>query len=247
MAKKMKNWRLPNKEELNFMYQNLKTKDIGGFADYYYWSSSEDSANDAWNQYFSDGYQDGHSEGDSFYVRAVRDFKSKENYNIGEKTETGIIFFKKGNYYKECKFIDEPERITWDEAVKYFKSEYAKMNSLQDAKNKNKYISMLKKNKFRSWISSIQQFTYFENGIYSWINKELNVPVFDWENAEQYINRKDCEGNELYENDIFEITAGDGWIIGKHIVKMNLDTLEIDDRIIGKRIGNIHQTPELMR
>jgi len=62
---------------LNFMYKNLKQKDLGGFSNNLYWSSSQDMYHYrfAWSQRFSDGYQ-----GDTVYkndtnsVRAVRAF-----------------------------------------------------------------------------------------------------------------------------------------------------------------------------
>ena len=67
-------WRLPNREELNVLYEN-KDK-IGGFGDYGYWSSSEYDNDDAWGQDFLDGNQDPYSGygGKMFYlyVRAVR-------------------------------------------------------------------------------------------------------------------------------------------------------------------------------
>jgi hypothetical protein len=50
-------WFLPSKDELNLMYQNLKVKNLGGFSDYYYESSSEIDAGIAWGQYFSSGLQ----------------------------------------------------------------------------------------------------------------------------------------------------------------------------------------------
>jgi hypothetical protein len=50
-------WHLPDRGQLSLMYQNLKTKDLGGFGNYWYWSSSVDYGNNAWSQRFSDGYQ----------------------------------------------------------------------------------------------------------------------------------------------------------------------------------------------
>ncbi|MBA7528601.1 hypothetical protein ES705_20789 [subsurface metagenome] len=69
------NWFLPSKDELNQMYVNLKSQGAGGFADKFYWSSSEYGANYAWSQSFLSGLQLS-----SFYkystsrVRAVRAF-----------------------------------------------------------------------------------------------------------------------------------------------------------------------------
>lgn len=68
-------WFLPSKEELNLMYENLHKKGIGGFADGYYWSSSESSNYNAWLQNFSSGYQySNKSKHLNSRVRAVRAF-----------------------------------------------------------------------------------------------------------------------------------------------------------------------------
>jgi len=71
-------WFLPSKDELNLMYKNLKVFGFGGFADYYYWSSSEDNAFDsyllAWTQYFGNGYQVSYGKKYFYHVRAVRAF-----------------------------------------------------------------------------------------------------------------------------------------------------------------------------
>jgi len=69
-------WFLPSKDELNLMYTNLHNivTPVGGFADRYYWSSSEDSAGIAWYQYFGNGSQYDDDEGSSGRVRAVRAF-----------------------------------------------------------------------------------------------------------------------------------------------------------------------------
>ena len=65
-------WYLPSKYELNLLY--LQKAVVGGFANDLYWSSTEDSSNNAWSQDFSNGYQDYYYKDDTYYVRAVRAF-----------------------------------------------------------------------------------------------------------------------------------------------------------------------------
>ena len=65
-------WYLPSKEELDKLY--LSKGLIGGFTSGRYWSSSENTTNDAWGQYFSDGKQNLYNKYVSNYVRAVRAF-----------------------------------------------------------------------------------------------------------------------------------------------------------------------------
>jgi hypothetical protein len=65
-------WFLPSKDELNLMYAQKAA--IGGFHNNYYWSSSEYSANYAWDMNFTDGAQYPSSKVDADYVRAVRAF-----------------------------------------------------------------------------------------------------------------------------------------------------------------------------
>ena len=73
-------WYLPSKYELNLMYENigqgnaLGLGNVGGFANNYYWSSTEYDNNFAWLQFFSNGYQNYFNKGSNFYVRAVRAF-----------------------------------------------------------------------------------------------------------------------------------------------------------------------------
>ena len=70
-------WRLPNKNELNTLYQN-KDK-IGGFTNTslcVYWSGTKEENASPWGQYFVDGTQSYYDEkGYSLYVRAVRTIK----------------------------------------------------------------------------------------------------------------------------------------------------------------------------
>jgi len=63
-------WRLPTKVELNEMYK--KSDDIGGFAFYDYWSSTEGDNGIAWWQGFGSGLQYSNGKLNFFSVRAVR-------------------------------------------------------------------------------------------------------------------------------------------------------------------------------
>ena len=80
-AKTYGDWYLPSKEELNLMFQNKATIDAtatanGGsaFASAYYWSSTEDGSNYAWNQGFGSGNQTQRVRTTHTRVRAVRAF-----------------------------------------------------------------------------------------------------------------------------------------------------------------------------
>ncbi len=66
-------WYLPNGDELNYIYQNLrKTGKISGNS--WYWSSSADSNSYAWFQWFGNGGQSYDLKNCIFSVRAVRAF-----------------------------------------------------------------------------------------------------------------------------------------------------------------------------
>jgi hypothetical protein len=81
-------WFLPSKDELNLMYENLADSDssntnsgpedpnnVGGFANDYYWSSTQRNLYNAWSQYF--GFGDQNADTDKYgtlRVRAVRAF-----------------------------------------------------------------------------------------------------------------------------------------------------------------------------
>ena len=69
-------WYLPSKFELNLLYAQKSV--VGGFADFFYWSSTEYDSGFAWDQDFYDGYQnyDAGDYGKNFTdgVRAVRAF-----------------------------------------------------------------------------------------------------------------------------------------------------------------------------
>ncbi len=65
-------WYLPSKYELNLLY--LQKAVVGGFASNVYWSSTETSSSDAWDQYFYTGLQTNYDKNNTYYVRAVRAF-----------------------------------------------------------------------------------------------------------------------------------------------------------------------------
>ncbi len=65
-------WFLHSRDELNTLFLNRAS--IGGFAGYYYWSSSENSSSYAWRQSFGNGIQDLGNKYYSRHVRAVRAF-----------------------------------------------------------------------------------------------------------------------------------------------------------------------------
>jgi hypothetical protein len=73
-------WYLPSKYELNLMYNYigqgnvLGLGNVGGFANSYYWSSTENDYYNAWYQHFGNGGQWYYYKNWTFYVRAVRAF-----------------------------------------------------------------------------------------------------------------------------------------------------------------------------
>jgi hypothetical protein len=74
-------WFLPSKDELNLMYENigqgnvLGLGNVGNFANYYYYNSTEYDNNFAWFQYFTNGIQLIYfNKASTFIVRAVRAF-----------------------------------------------------------------------------------------------------------------------------------------------------------------------------
>lgn len=67
-------WRLPSKEELEAIYNQLHEKGLGNFKDDNYWSSTELDDYDAWSFLFLSGNANDDSKNGTFYVRAVRAF-----------------------------------------------------------------------------------------------------------------------------------------------------------------------------
>jgi hypothetical protein len=69
-----KDWFLPSKDELNLMYTNLKQKELGGFNDSWYWSSTQSNSDYAYGHRFNGGSQSANFKYDVDSVRAVRAF-----------------------------------------------------------------------------------------------------------------------------------------------------------------------------
>jgi hypothetical protein len=73
-------WFLPSIDELNAIWDNLvddgtgANSGVGGFAEHYYWSSSEFNSFNAWVQPFGNGDQHGSGKTNPGRVRAVRAF-----------------------------------------------------------------------------------------------------------------------------------------------------------------------------
>jgi hypothetical protein len=75
-------WRLPDKDELNLMYVNLKEQGLGGFANDVYWSATElGGGYGVWTQNFRDGSPwantigpSGSAKDRTWSVRAIRAF-----------------------------------------------------------------------------------------------------------------------------------------------------------------------------
>jgi hypothetical protein len=67
-------WFLPSKDELNLLYTQKEAGVVGGFASYYYWSSSQYYGYSAWYQFFGYGNQYANNKNYALRVRAVRAF-----------------------------------------------------------------------------------------------------------------------------------------------------------------------------
>jgi len=68
-------WRMPNRDELNLMYESLYLKNIAGFASEMYWSITSFPPQSAWAQVFGQTLnQLGHDKSEVAWVRAVRNF-----------------------------------------------------------------------------------------------------------------------------------------------------------------------------
>ena len=90
-------WRLPTKDELNILYENMDK--IGGFTDEEYWSSTEGGEDFAWAQYFNYGRQNFSDKFNSNSVRAVRALESatSNQSDVAAEGESTTSTIKIGN------------------------------------------------------------------------------------------------------------------------------------------------------
>ena len=89
-------WWLPSIDECSYMYTNLKTFNIGGFADEPYWSSTEDSATQVKMVWFENGEIGSGVKAwiAGFKFRAVRRFFTEEEiYSVRDQGEAGGLIF----------------------------------------------------------------------------------------------------------------------------------------------------------
>lgn len=97
-------WFLPSKNELSLLYQNKTV--LGGFANAWYWSSSQDINNPfnaAWAIDFTDGTTSAWNKGSSFKVRAIRRF-------VPPPTSNGPLTFCQG----QSVTLTAPNGVSWN-------------------------------------------------------------------------------------------------------------------------------------
>jgi hypothetical protein len=102
-------WRLPDIDELKYLYTNKNL--IGGFSNGIYWSSSESDKGN-YHKYisFNNGNQfDYIREYDLYHVRAVKSLKSSSNSIIGKTIKIDNL---------EVAEKDFPNKMNWDDAKK---------------------------------------------------------------------------------------------------------------------------------
>ena len=65
-------WRLPDREQLNILFQNFHRHGLGDFQNERYWSSKKDVSNYVWDQDFANGSQGANFNSSEYFVRAIR-------------------------------------------------------------------------------------------------------------------------------------------------------------------------------
>ena len=132
-------WRLPSKEELNFLY-GLHSHGSGNFKGMAYWSSTDVSSGYKATQFFHNGNASSGSLGGKYSVRCVRNVSSvNNNYQINEDgQEVDEKLINSENYlkfYKNKKNI--PKIINQDRVIKENFNELKNLK-IANFKKKNK-------------------------------------------------------------------------------------------------------------
>ncbi|MFZ4463994.1 MAG: DUF1566 domain-containing protein [Bacteroidales bacterium] len=71
-GKKYTDWRLPSKYELSLLYAQKTV--VGGFANAYYWNSTEFDSGTSWIHHFGNGIATYDTKSTTYYVRSIRTF-----------------------------------------------------------------------------------------------------------------------------------------------------------------------------
>ncbi len=101
---------LPSKDLLAAMYTNLHAESLGNFGSWYYWSSSEVDADQAYAQYFTNGTVTQPTKNTGYSVRACRVFVTAAAgaYSLGDTGPAGgLICFVNDNVYYEAAPSDQ--------------------------------------------------------------------------------------------------------------------------------------------
>lgn len=108
-------WYLPSQDELKAMHDNLHAHGVGGFADNFYWSSSEHNNIQAKEITFLTGYIGFASKTNTFRARACRSFMSGIGaYSLRDVGPAGgLIFYIDGTTYYEAAPSDQSTGIVW--------------------------------------------------------------------------------------------------------------------------------------
>jgi hypothetical protein len=108
-------WFLPSLNEMNAMYSQLYQQSVGGFSADSYWTSSETDSATAYGANFSTGQFAAQNKGNTYRVRACREFTSASpSYSVRDIGPAGgLICYKDNDYYLEAAVSDQSVAQAW--------------------------------------------------------------------------------------------------------------------------------------